>query len=261
MIDIQKLNALVKNQDSYNWGTHMPCVFYTKSNEPNLIFCKKINGIWKLHYYNNKKIYQINTGLAANVYECNPNIYYNTERSFYILSWTIQLPDNTRIIKQSIITNLKQLYGKTSLISQDIQFAEFGLINANYSAFSYSQLGRQIFVKKTNKEFSLKINLNFYVLARINSIYANDNKFIISVYHPNLSKNSGRTFIIDIITEQIHELKLKNNIYPYKAAIDLFTGYVYYTKCKSTEFEDRQLDVTSDWQLIPVTENIFTFEK
>lgn len=269
MLDIKKLNQIISQENTSNWGTHMPCVFYTKSNVPNLIFCKKINNIWKLHFYNNKKVYRINTGSADNVYECNPNMYYDEKILKYVFTWIVQQPDNTRIIKKCVIDDLKQLYGKTPLEIVDDNHAEYGLINSKYRAYAYTRTGNTIWFKKNSNinksenesKHIFKLELNFYILARINSIYGADNKIIISVYHPNLTKNTGRTFIIDIQTKEVLQLKLKNGIYPYKAAIDSFTGYIYYTKCKSKVFEDRQLDVTTDWELVPVKEQIFVFKK
>jgi hypothetical protein len=62
----------------------------------------------------------------------------------------------------------------------------------------YAEYGVDKKIKPSIPTMDRKLELNFYVLARINSIYGVDNKVIISVYHPNLTRNTGRTFIIDI---------------------------------------------------------------
>lgn len=70
-----------------NGGTHMPYIFYNENNEPNLLYAQKIQGIWKLHLFDNKKSYRIPTHEEDNIYECNSTLYFDKSLQKYVLSY------------------------------------------------------------------------------------------------------------------------------------------------------------------------------
>lgn len=53
--------------------THMPFVAYSKTGEATYLFCKQVQGFWKIFYsIDGTTIHQLHTGLAEDATECSP---------------------------------------------------------------------------------------------------------------------------------------------------------------------------------------------
>lgn len=93
-IDIKRINDYAKSCSNrnrrFNWGTHMPYVFYDLLNTQCLLFDVLLNNVWKLHIYNPLTgiIEQLNTPTKDDytINECNPVCII--ENNEYILTYT-----------------------------------------------------------------------------------------------------------------------------------------------------------------------------
>lgn len=259
MIKLKKLNTFISKFRKKQ--IKMLSVFYTPQNIPNLLFCFKINGIWKLHIYDGTKIYRINTGKADNIVQLSPTIYFDKSISKYILSWQF-IQENNYILNKTVIQNFQDLYNGVQLKNTIQCFAYNGIYMEMYNILQpFLEITKDTvytsLIYKHNEQVLGKLILKFYKLKNIVPVYGNCNQFLINVSYPNTRIKNCKVYLIDIKQYKIYQLKLKNNISFYNGCIDSYTGYYYYIN----PYNNNEVFVTSDWQLIPVTENIFTFEK
>lgn len=133
-----------------------------------------------------------------------------------------------------------------------------GLFNNNYRILSKSITGSPFYIN----DYKISFNTNRYILARAVQYLYDSNKYIISLYTNNTLVTYTYTYLIDITNPDWQYLfSVDNNDSPYKAVIDSLTGEMYYTVRKSNNFEDREIKLTTNFNVVKCNKPIFTIEK
>lgn len=118
----------------------MPYIFYNENNEPNLLYAQKIQGIWKLHLFDNKKSYRIPTHEEDNIYECNSTLYFDKSLQKYVLSYmSAHALSGQRYFKALLFKTFDDLLNDINVEHITLQKCEYATLNANYYISSNSK--------------------------------------------------------------------------------------------------------------------------
>jgi hypothetical protein len=245
------------------YGSHMPYIFYDLENTPCFLFDVMVNDVWKMYLYNfaTEKIIKIPTPTAENITinECNPSIYFDNEMKRFVLSY-ISAPayGMSRIPFYGYSTDLENWTWEEANLT-----ANFFTSNKKWIIYSNDIDGKYIHVLNKQNEEKFTLRCNNHILARVTPWLGDDDKFFISVYPTELKDNRTFVILVDLndITNEHFLCMTDGSYYLYKPSIDTYTGKLYFTHKKGTDFEDREILQTSKFEFQTYSSSVFYIKK
>lgn len=232
----------------------MPYVYYTEDGTQQFLCSVLVNHFWKLHRYDYEKNQliplQIND-LTLHLNECNPNVF--KENNELCLAYTrnpmckfIASIRQYRSIELGKYSEVKKQFSNFQTMFE----SDFGIITTNYKiTASFAGIIR-IYNKHTNQlKIMLRLNEKL-TLARIVSLFDDQNKLIISWIDQKVPYRNAGSLLYDLNTNIEQSFKLIDSQFePYKAYLDVKTNNLFYASRNSKRklFQDRHIYMTDKW--------------
>jgi hypothetical protein len=260
MLDIIALQADLNTLHAQGIKSHMPYVF-----NDTLVCCLNNNAvtidgerIWKAHIWNKTthNFDQFNTGLDALAIECAPQMRIGNNGLFY---FSIVVTNNRErallgFTGQSLSTIQNTTVARTNQ-------AGFLLANVRFTTDKFVVRGNDTPVglctdllrmsrplrPQDDNVFCVKRYFNLLHLSPTNA----SNRIIATLATPDFSSCGFSAILFDLDNLMVaHKVLLPDGSAPYKAHIADNT--LFYTERKTADFEDRQIAITNDFELVPV---------
>jgi hypothetical protein len=260
MLDVVALQADLNALHAQGIKSHMPYVF-----NDTLVCCLNDNAvtidgerIWKSHIWNRAthNFDQFNTGLDALAIECAPQMRVGADGLFYF---------------SIVVTNNRErgLFGFTGQSLSSIQNTTVARTNQAGFLLATTRFTTDKFVVRGNetpaglcadllrisqplrpqndKVFCVKHNFNLLHLSPTNT----SNRIIATFATPGFSSCGFSALLFDLDNLMVaHRIFLPDGSAPYKAHIT--EDVLFYTERKTADFEDRQIAITTEFDLMPV---------
>jgi len=227
---IKEIKMFDFKDDSYS---HMPFVNYGVNGEIKQFCCRLVNGVWKIHHYENQEWLQIATGLPDDATECAPCGEF--EDGMWKVSFIAGGAESGREFK------LYRILGIESGFSMEQCSADVGFV-WKYRVCYGGRRGNINIIEPGRKH---KI-----IFHRVEYLY----RISFNPQNPNQLLISGQFFggeifswIYNIATRKLQKISADGNV-AYKAA--MFEGNCFYaSRSEDDAFEERHILLAQELEI------------